>query len=103
MGKPFSPKIVSANDLFDGDVVYLDRTGGWTRNIGDARIAATPEEASTLDAAAHQPARVIGPYLVDVALDPAGRPRPVHYREVLRDAGPTTRPDLDRKAQPVAA
>lgn len=95
MAEP-KPRIISANDLFEGDVVYLDRSGGWTRAIEDAAIAATDDEAETLEALARQPLLVVGPYLLPVSLDADGRPTPTHYREKIRDLGPTTRPDLTR-------
>lgn len=98
MAKAFLPKIVSANDLFDGDVVYLDDSGGWTRRIELAAVAADPAAAEALQTAARQPLRVIDPYLVDVDLDAAGRPDPAHYREKLRESGPSSRPDLGRQA-----
>ena len=69
MAKPFEPKIVSANDLLMGDVVYLDRSGTWTRRLDAAAVAETPEAAEDLlAAAAAQPDQVVGPYLADVIL-----------------------------------
>ncbi|MEM6664321.1 MAG: DUF2849 domain-containing protein [Pseudomonadota bacterium] len=97
--KPFAPQIVSANDLLAGDVVYLDRTGTWTRHLVRAAVAMTPEEAEALlDTAVSQPAAVVGPYLVDVDLTPGEGPTPVHFRESFREQGPSNRPDLGRQA-----
>ncbi len=92
-------KIISANDLLDGDVVYLDGNGNWTRLIRDAAVAETSDAADALNAAANQPQKVIGPYLIDVALNAAGIPIPNHYRERIRDHGPTVRADLDRRRE----
>ena len=100
MPKPFTPKIVSANDLLAGDVVYLDGDDGWTRTVRDAAVANDAEAADRLLAiAAAQPGIVVGPYLADVTLGPDGRPAPSHLRERIRDRGPTIRPDLGRQAQ----
>ena len=99
MAKYFKPQIVSANDLFEGDVVYLDAQHGWTRELREAAVAHTEEAAQALDAAANQPGRVIGPYLLDVTLDDDGLPFPSHFREKFRDRGPSNRPDLGRQAE----
>ena len=98
MAKYFKPKIVSANDLFAGDVVYLDTKGGWTRDLRGAAVATTEDEATALESRAGQPGRVVGPALVDVTLDDDGLPFPSHFREKFRDRGPSTRPDLGRQA-----
>lgn len=99
MAKPFEPKIVSANHLLDGDVVYLDMSGRWTRRLNEAAVADSEEAADTLLAQGAQPAEVVGPYLVDVTLDQDGLPMPTHFRERFRDLGPTNRPDLGRQAE----
>ena len=31
MARAFTPKIVTANDLLVGDVIYLTRSGAWSR------------------------------------------------------------------------
>lgn len=92
-------QIVSANDLLVGDVVYFTEAGGWTRSLAEAALARDEGAAEALLArAARQQDRVVDPYLADVALDgPA--PRPLHFREVFRAHGPTTRPDLGRQAE----
>jgi hypothetical protein len=99
MARQFKPKIVSANDLLAGDVVYIDSTGGWTRRLSEAAVAECEAAAEELFAAADQPGKVVGPYLVEVILDGDGRPVPMHFREKFRDRGPSTRPDLGRQAK----
>lgn len=100
MARAFKPKIVSANDLMEGDVVYFAREGGWTRSLAEAAVAETEARAEALlaSAAAEQHV-VVGPYLADVALTPGAAPEPIHYREVFRTRGPSTRPDLGRQAE----
>jgi hypothetical protein len=93
MAKAFKPKIVSANDLFDGDVVYLTSNGNWTRQIAKAAVAQEPDAAETLLARADQPAKVVGPYLLDVTLGSEGT-QPEHFRERLRETGPTLSPEF---------
>jgi hypothetical protein len=91
MAKPFTPQILTANDLIEGDVVFLS-IAGWTRNAADARVATTAEQAATLaDLGSQDEAqnRVIGAYLVDVTLA-SGAPFPLLRREAIRaDGGPT--------------
>ena len=99
MPRDFKPKIVSANDLYKGDVVYMNSGGGWTRRLSEAAIAHDAAEGETLMArAAPQQEKVVGPYLADVALDDDGRPFPTHFREKFRTRGPSTRPDLGKQA-----
>ena len=92
-------QIVSANDLLDGDVIYLAAAGGWTRRLAEAAVAHDDAAAAALLAAAEmQPDVAVGPYLAEVATGgPA--PRPLHYREVFRTRGPSNRPDLGRQAE----
>jgi sulfite reductase (NADPH) hemoprotein beta-component len=85
------PKIVTANRLSDGAVVYLDAAGDWVEAIAAAGVATDEETAEALLAVAsteEQSLRVVGPYLMDVALD-GDRPRPLGTREILRAQGPT--------------
>ena len=98
MAKSFTPKIVSANDLFEGDVVYAAAGGKWTRRLDQAQLATTQEDAQALLAQAERDGDVIGAYLVAVSPDPNRGPRPIHFREAFRDKGPSSRPDLGRQA-----
>ena len=103
MPKPFKPQIVTANDLFDGDVIYLTADHGWSREHGDAAVAETEEAAAALLAAATaQPGKIVGPYLAEAALDADGRPAPTHYREAIRTLGPSNRTDLGKQAEGAA-
>ena len=92
-------KIVTANRLDDGLVVYLNGAG-WSERIEDARIAGDDAAADGLLAEAEgqgQEIRVIEPYLIEVAIEGAA-PRPVSYREAIRAQGPTVRLDLGKQA-----
>ena len=94
--KANSAQVISANDLLEGDVVYLTATGGWTRVLSDADRIEDKERAAVLLASARaQFGKVIDPYLLDVIAGPSGV-RPAHIRERLRDSGPSFRPDLQR-------
>jgi hypothetical protein len=84
-------KVVTANRLDSGLVVFLDPQGGWTVNIAEARILDDDEiEAALAYGKAEDDARVIvDPYAVDVEVTD-GLPVPVRLREKIRaDRGPT--------------
>lgn len=85
MTKAFAPQVITANDLIEGDSVFLSRDG-WTRDVARARVAETPEALATLEAegvAAEAANVVVGPYAVAVSLE-AGTPWPVLRREQIR-------------------
>jgi len=104
MSRKHGPKIVSANDLLEGDVVYLDEAGGWTRDLNRAAVAHDAEAAQALlaDAIAQQD-RIVGPDLIEIGLSTSGVRRPVHYRDIFRERGPSNRPDLGRQSAAGAA
>jgi hypothetical protein len=99
--QPQLPKIIIANDLLEGDVVFLGRHS-WVRNHRDARIGYSPQDIAEIEAigklemAAN---RVVDATLIDVALTQEGTPEPLHYRERLRTLGPSIRPDLGKQAE----
>ncbi len=93
-------KVVTANRLSDGFVVYLDREDGWSERIEESRVADNPDEGKEMMALAGQAERdvvVVDPYLIAVS-DEDGSLRPVKYRELLRTKGPTVRTDLGKQA-----
>lgn len=82
-------QVISANDLLDGDVVYLGAAGGWTRNLQEARIFTDSEVATVmLTDTKSQTGIVVDPYLVDVYIGD-DRAIPIHIRERLRHSGPS--------------
>ncbi|MFD0915444.1 DUF2849 domain-containing protein [Pseudahrensia aquimaris] len=84
------PQVVTANDLFSGDVVYLTPAHDWCGALDDAAIADTPEEAADLLAAGTaQQDKIVGAYLADVERTGDGLPKPVHFREAFRTRGPS--------------
>lgn len=100
MARPLKPQMATGNDLIEGDVVYFTAESGWSRHIGDAALAATPEAAEALLARAQGfPNQVVGVYLTDVALDAQGRAAPAHFRETFRTRGPSNYPQHGRNAE----
>lgn len=93
-------RVLTANRLVDGDVVYFTVDGGWGTRIEAARIADGKEGAAALETIGIQAAAdqiVVGPYLIDVG-EEAGRPVPQRFRERIRAYGPSNRPDLAKHA-----
>ncbi|WP_456390415.1 DUF2849 domain-containing protein [Profundibacter sp.] len=89
MRSSFSPKIVTANDLVCGDVIYLSADGQWVRQHKDAEILLDATQATQrLAFAAAQADQVVGAYLADAIADSSG-PAPVHFREIFRSRGPS--------------
>ena len=88
MPKPFTPKVVTANDLLKGDVIY-QTANGWARNLTDAEVLTDEAHADLrLIEGSQQIADVVGVYLMDVALD-STTPQTTHFREVFRAKGPS--------------
>ena len=85
----FTPKVVTANLLVQGDVVYLSAADTWVSALTDAEVFTDEAvaEARLLDAA-RQTETVVGVYLAEVKPTEAG-PGPVHFREAFRASGPT--------------
>ena len=89
MRSSFSPKIVTANDLTCGDVVYLSADDHWVRRHTDAGLLLDAAHATNrLNFAEAQQAQVVGAYLAD-AVNGANGPSPVHFRDVFRARGPS--------------
>lgn len=87
--RPFTPKVVTANALVEGDAVWLTENDRWTRDITQAEFI--EDEAIAEDRllfAISQPDLVVGPYLADASAGEQG-PSPVHFREAFRTRGPS--------------
>lgn len=93
MPRTFTPKILTANDLLNGDVVYLAANSRLTRVFSDALLIDNESEAERLmNWAEDQAGTFVNPYLADVTKGQDGRPLPVHIREHLRSRGPSNYP-----------
>ena len=89
MPRIFTPKVITANALIEGDVVYLTTNDLWTRHHCEAELIEDEAHAQIrlLDAERRSD-EVVGPYLADAEHTPDG-PIPVHFREALRTTGPS--------------
>ena len=88
MARAFTPKVVTANHLLAGDVIY-QTADGWTRTLGEAEVLTDEADADLrLIEASQQVDEVVGAYLADVAVE-EGKPVPTHFRETFRATGPS--------------
>jgi hypothetical protein len=93
------PKVLTANRLKAGEVVYWNGSRGWVGTLDEAEILADAAAEEVLAGAAESVTKreVVAPYLFDVRLE-GGRAVPVKVREVIRSKGPTVRRDLGKQA-----
>ena len=89
MCSSFAPKVVTANDLIGGDVVYLSADDRWVHHHKDAEfLLDTAHAAKRLSFAEAQQTQVVGVYLAEAILSASG-PAPVRFREAFRARGPS--------------
>lgn len=81
------PKIVSANDLVTGAVVFLDASGQWAPAVDQAAPFADRDAAEVALLAAPQ-APVVDPFVVDRKEGQEGRAA-MTLRNAIRAYGPT--------------
>lgn len=85
------PKVISANRLTDGIVVYAGRDGTWTGRLGEANLFTSQAEAEAGLRMAQSDAKrnlVVEPCIVEVVEEASGL-RAVTLRESIRAQGPT--------------
>lgn len=89
MPRIYTPKVVTANALIEGDVIYLAANDSWTRDLSAAEILTDEAHAQLrlLEADSRQ-AEAVGAYLADVKPGASG-PEPAHFREDFRRTGPS--------------
>ncbi|WP_395649885.1 DUF2849 domain-containing protein [Brevundimonas sp.] len=88
-------KIVTANRLSDGRVIYLGEASAVVEDLASAALFEGDAADAALIAAASQPATWVNPYLVEVTgHTPSGRDR---LKETIRSAGPTVGNSLNHR------
>lgn len=92
MSRGFIPKVVTANLLREGDVVYLTADDQWSPHHHAAELIEDEAHAQLrLLHANAQRLLVVGAYLADAKAGPNG-PEPTHFREAFRTRGPSNYP-----------
>ena len=92
-------KVLTANTLALGEVVYWNGSSGWMPDLQQAQLLEDVEAESSLKIAAEWVARndVVAPYLFPVRQE-NGRIVPTTARELIRARGPSVRLDLGKQA-----
>lgn len=89
MPRTFTPKVLTANRLREGDAVWLTDAGDWSPRIEDAELLEDEGLAQIrLIEAEAQGHVVVGAYLADAKAGARG-PEPTHFREAFRTRGPS--------------
>ena len=108
MPRAFTPKVVTANRLLEGDAVWFTAQNTWATDITDAEFITDEAHADLRLLEAQAQAGVIaGAYLADAKLDD-GVPAPTHFREEFRTRGPSNyahgkQADADRVSSKLCA
>ncbi len=89
MARAFTPKVVTANALLEGDAVWLTEDNRWTRHIHEAELITDEAHGDLrlLEAQARVD-EIAGAYLADAKSGENG-PEPTHFRETFRTRGPS--------------
>ncbi|MFT4782960.1 MAG: hypothetical protein ACI9IV_000690 [Paracoccaceae bacterium] len=92
MSHDFTPKVITANALLSGDVVYLTEDDRWSPYHHEAELLSDEAHAAIrlLEAQARD-AEIVGAYLAQARAGASG-PEPVHFREAFRTRGPSNYP-----------
>jgi len=89
MSRRFTPKVVTANFLREGSVVYLTVDDRWSPHHHEAELIEDEAHAQMrLLHATAQKLLVVGAYLADAKPGQNG-PEPTHFREEFRTRGPS--------------
>ena len=89
MSRQYIPKVVTANRLREGDVVYQTVDDRWSAFHHEAELIEDDAHAQLrLLHANAQKLYVVGAYLADAKPGPNG-PEPTHFREAFRTRGPS--------------
>jgi len=89
MPRAFTPKVVTANRLLEGDAVWFTVQNDWSTDMRNAELLTDEAHAELrLLEAQSQASKIVGAYLADASADQTG-PVPTHFRETFRTRGPS--------------
>ncbi len=98
-------KVVTANRLLDGEVVWLGAEETWVGDLSRANVLETKDDLAAAMAAAQRSIadrEVVEAYEVDVLLED-GCLTPKRLRERIRAAGPTILPEFGKQTRAATA
>ena len=92
-------KVLTANRLAPGEVVYWNARHGWVGDLQQAQVFEDADAEAALKAAGEWvlSCEVVAPYLFPVRVD-AAHILPLSAREAIRANGPSIRRDLGKQA-----
>ena len=88
MTAPKTAYVITANDLFDGEVVFWASPTLWQRQLAQAH-AFTDKAAAEAELAKTRANEVVGAYIIDIDYASPDTIRPTHIREEIRALGPS--------------
>ena len=80
--------VITANDLYDGEVVFWSGTDQWDALLGNAYAFDDRNDAEGIITGLRAD-QVVGGYAIPVTRNDHGELIPTHLREAIRAAGPT--------------
>jgi hypothetical protein len=86
-----TPKVITANRLIDGLVVFIADGPGWVTDIAEATVfedGPKLDDAMAFGAVEVAARKIVDPYTVDITIE-NGRPVPERLRERIRAIGPS--------------
>ena len=99
-GRNEGEKVVTANRLRDGVVIYRAPGGAWTEDLAGAEVVEGEAALGALAAAQADESTGVGAYLMDVdasdGVRPDGRAK---LRETIREEGPTIHPQFAKHSR----
>ena len=89
MSRAFTPQVITANALLEGDAIWFTEDNTWSRTIAEAELITDEAHGDIrlLEAKADQ-SIVVGVYLAEAKKTNNG-PAPTHFREAFRTRGPS--------------
>lgn len=94
--KDVKSKVITANALSDGRVVYLAQDGRWVDMLVQAKLFSGAELDEALEQANARAKEITGAYAIEISEHGlVGRDR---LREKIRSLGPTVRLDLGKQS-----
>jgi hypothetical protein len=80
--------VITANDFYDGEVVFWSGTDQWEDLLVNAYAFDDLRDAEGIITGL-RPDQVVGAYAIPVTRNDLGKLTPTHLREFIRAAGPT--------------